>query len=432
MVLVKTPETLSEVDQRLIAALQCQGRLTAERAGEVLGLSTRSVHRRWSALINDGTVRVLAARPRSRSMGAMMLRIRVLRGKVDMIAAALAKRDDIPFIDVSAGGDEISAVLMSGSGPDNRLVFQQLPATGSVTSVTAHTVLHVFSTAADWRLDVLTTAERAALSLPAPDPSTEPGRPLDATDEAIAAVLEEDGRLPAATIAARTGQPESTVRRRLAALFARRRLRTQVVVDARRLGLGVDANIWIEVPPDRLDETGRRWPVIRPYTELWPPPAPRTSVSPSGSGTRRTSTATYTAVSGQGAYRDGRPVEPSRKTDLSLCLIGTSQPPTISSDPRATAGAGRSLSAVLPFAGAVRNLGPTSWQVADTAAGRMDAFWEFGLDDSNLLGGALVAAEAGILVTDTEGRPWRAGAGSFLAAPAALHQRLVKILNVRS
>jgi DNA-binding Lrp family transcriptional regulator len=249
------PEPLSDLDRRLVAALQCDGRLTAERAAEVLGLSVRAVHRRWSALLNDGTVRVLAARPPDRSTGAMLLRIRVLRGRLDVITSALAERDDIPFIDVSAGGDEISAVLLAGSEPDNRLVFQQLPATGSVTSVSAHTVLHVFSGAGDWRLDVLSRAEREALT-PGAAPAVR-SRPADATDDALIAALEEDGRLPAAAIAARTGHPESTVRRRLAALFAQRRITTQVVVDPRRLGLYVDANIAIEVPPDRLDETGR-------------------------------------------------------------------------------------------------------------------------------------------------------------------------------
>jgi hypothetical protein len=32
------------------------------------------------------------------------------------------------------------------------------------------------------------------------------------------------------------------------------------------------------------------------------------------------------------------------------------------------------------------------------------------------------------VVTDTDGRPWQAASDSFLAAPAALHARLVKLL----
>lgn len=43
--------------------------------------------------------------------------------------------------------------------------------------------------------------------------------------------------------------------------------------------------------------------------------------------------------------------------------------------------AGHSLSALLPRVGAVRNLGPTSWQLADTAAGCIDAFWQAYHDD---------------------------------------------------
>ncbi|QIQ01192.1 inositol monophosphatase family protein [Streptomyces liangshanensis] len=138
---------------------------------------------------------------------------------------------------------------------------------------------------------------------------------------------------------------------------------------------------------------------------------------------------TVTALAGHGAFRDGVPLRPSLKTDLTLALLGTSQPPLVASQPSAVREAGRSLSAVLPHVGAVRNLGPTSWQVADTAAGRLDAFWEYGTDDTNLVGGALVAAEAGLRVTDLGGRPWSIGATSFLAAPAQLHGRLLDLLE---
>jgi DNA-binding Lrp family transcriptional regulator len=247
-------EPLDDRDKRLIAALQCDGRLTAERAAAVLGLSTRAVHRRWAALLSDGAVRVLAARPQAGLVGVMVLRIRVLRGELDAVTAALAARADVPVLDVSAGGDEISAILLGG-GPRNRLVFQQLPATSAVTSVDAQTILHVFSDASDWRLDVLTDAERAELT-----PVVEavvPPRPLDEVDEQIIDALSVDGRLPAAAISARTGHPESTVRRRLASLFAQRRVLTQAVVDPQRLGLAVDATISLQVPPDRLDAAGR-------------------------------------------------------------------------------------------------------------------------------------------------------------------------------
>ncbi|MFE9098585.1 inositol monophosphatase family protein [Streptomyces sp. NPDC007264] len=140
---------------------------------------------------------------------------------------------------------------------------------------------------------------------------------------------------------------------------------------------------------------------------------------------------TYLAALGGGATRNGRPIAPSPKSDPAVALVATSQPPFLTRLPRAADEAGASLAAVLPCVGAVRNLGPTSWQIADTAAGRLDGFWEFGPDDANLLPAALVAREAGALVTDAEGRPWTAGADSFLAAPAGLHPHLVAALGRR-
>ncbi|MFD9724367.1 AsnC family transcriptional regulator [Streptomyces sp. NPDC059072] len=244
-------------DQRLIAALQCDGRLTAERAAEVLGLNTRVVHRRLAALLGSGTVRVCARTGGAPYPPAMLLRISVLRGKAETVARALAERDDIPFVDLSASGDEIGAILIAEPGTPNRLVFRQLPATGSVVSVDAQTVLHVFEggTAADWRLDVLTPAERTALTPPRlRDPADTPDR----TDRAILAALAGDGRAAASVVARRTGGAESTVRRRLASLRERGLLLTEVHVDARRLGLPIDANLRMRVPPGELDALGRR------------------------------------------------------------------------------------------------------------------------------------------------------------------------------
>ncbi|MGK5640609.1 inositol monophosphatase family protein [Streptomyces sp. URMC 126] len=137
---------------------------------------------------------------------------------------------------------------------------------------------------------------------------------------------------------------------------------------------------------------------------------------------------TYTAVAGGGAHRDGVPVVPADGGELAAAVVVTAQPPFPAGRPEAVAAAGRGLSAVLPAVAAVRHLGPVSWQIADVAAGRLDAFWEYGRDDANLLAGALIAREAGALVTDLAGRPWRAGAESILVAPEALHGELLALL----
>lgn len=259
---------LSLVDQRLVAALQLDGRLAAERTAHVLGLSAATVRRRLQALSAEGTVRVVispVARPRNGgSAGALSLRIRVLRGKLDPIVAALAAREDIPFIDVTTSGDEIFAIARTEPGSRDPLVFRQLPSTQAVTSLEAATVLHVFRVTSEWRHQVLTAPEHAALSTPDPLPeataSDSPGPygvDTDALEQTLLDALTSDARLTAAALADRTGHPESTVRRRLSQLSAQGRLITQVLVDPRRLGLFIDAKLLLQVAPDQLSAAGQ-------------------------------------------------------------------------------------------------------------------------------------------------------------------------------
>ncbi|MET7387027.1 Lrp/AsnC family transcriptional regulator [Streptomyces sp. NPDC005529] len=265
---VSADSVLSPIDQRLVAALQWDGRLTAERAAQVLGLSPATVRRRLHSLTADGTVRVVVspvARPRDGgSAGALFLRIRVLRGKLDTIVAALAAREDIPFIDVTTTGDEIFAVARTEPGSRDPLVFRQLPSTQAVTSLESATILHVFRLTSEWRHAVLTPAERAALSPaepgPGPTPAGSPGPygvDTDPLEQSLLDALTPDARVSAAALAARTGHPETTVRRRVAQLALQGRLVTQVLIDPRRIGLPIEAKLLLHVAPDHLAAAGQ-------------------------------------------------------------------------------------------------------------------------------------------------------------------------------
>ncbi|MFE2105260.1 inositol monophosphatase family protein [Kitasatospora sp. NPDC059463] len=138
--------------------------------------------------------------------------------------------------------------------------------------------------------------------------------------------------------------------------------------------------------------------------------------------------ATYRAVRGGGAELDGRPIAAVER-ELAATVAGTSQPPLVSRDPVALRRAGASLSAMAGAVPAVRNLGPTSLQVAQVGSGHLGLFWEFGPDAPNLLPGALIAAEAGATVTDAAGAAWTPVAGGFLAAAPGLHARALPLLR---
>jgi myo-inositol-1(or 4)-monophosphatase len=133
---------------------------------------------------------------------------------------------------------------------------------------------------------------------------------------------------------------------------------------------------------------------------------------------------TFTAEAGHGAALNGKPIQPSAKQDLSIALLTASHPPFTAQPVES----GQALTAVLATGAAIRNLGPTSWQIADAGAGRVDAFWQYGIDDTNLLGGALIAQGAGAIVTGTSGAPWKPGSPSSLAAAPGLHAELIRAL----
>ncbi|MFF3067188.1 Lrp/AsnC family transcriptional regulator [Kitasatospora sp. NPDC057936] len=251
------PDTaLDLLDRRLVCALQVDGRAETGRIAEVLGVSARTVTRRLARLRGAGVLRVVRMPDvEDAAVGALLLRVRVLRGTVDAIAKALADRPDVPFVDVMLGGQEIGAVMLSDAGGRDRLLYGQLPATAAVTETTTHAVLHAYADAGQWQAGYLDADEAAALARPvAPRPRTPP--PSDELDHALLARLTEDARQSHAALAEAVGAPESTVRRRLHRLDESGLLRTHATVDPRLLGLAVDANLWLDVPPGRLAETG--------------------------------------------------------------------------------------------------------------------------------------------------------------------------------
>jgi len=126
----------------------------------------------------------------------------------------------------------------------------------------------------------------------------------------------------------------------------------------------------------------------------------------------------WTAVAGQGAYRDGRRLSGSAVSELSQALLATG----FGYDRARRAHQARVVADLLPEVRDIRRLGAASIDLCMAADGRIDAFYEKGLAPWDLAAGGLVAREAGLRVTGLGGVP--AGASMVLAAPPAIHQAL--------
>jgi myo-inositol-1(or 4)-monophosphatase len=82
---------------------------------------------------------------------------------------------------------------------------------------------------------------------------------------------------------------------------------------------------------------------------------------------------------------------------------------------------------LLPRVRDLRRIGTASLDLCSVAAGRVDAYYERGLNPWDFAAGALVAAEAGAVVTDFAGAP--AGGHGLLAASRDLHPELLRALR---
>lgn len=137
---------------------------------------------------------------------------------------------------------------------------------------------------------------------------------------------------------------------------------------------------------------------------------------------------TYTALAGGGAHLDDRPLRVSETADLGLSLVATSQARP-DEDESVVRRVGSSITAMLFDALVVRTAVPATLHLANVAAGRIDAFWQFAGARADLLPGALLVTEAGGRISDVEGRPWTPASDSFLATAPGIHAEAVATLS---
>jgi myo-inositol-1(or 4)-monophosphatase len=128
--------------------------------------------------------------------------------------------------------------------------------------------------------------------------------------------------------------------------------------------------------------------------------------------------ASWTAVRGRGAHRDGRRLSGSGADDLGRALVATG----FGYLPRRRTHQARVLAGLIAGVGDIRRFGAAAFDLCLAAEGAVDAFYEKGLNYWDFAAGALIATEAGLRVSGIDGGP--PDPGFLLAAPPAIHEEL--------
>jgi myo-inositol-1(or 4)-monophosphatase len=130
----------------------------------------------------------------------------------------------------------------------------------------------------------------------------------------------------------------------------------------------------------------------------------------------------WTATRGGGAWRGSTRLAGSTVTELGRALIGTG----FGYDSARRAHQAGVLPVLLARVRDIRRFGAASLDLCFAAEGRFDAYFEKGLAAWDRAAGALVATEAGLLVTGLRGAP--PGPDLVLAAPPGLYPELHDLL----
>jgi myo-inositol-1(or 4)-monophosphatase len=133
----------------------------------------------------------------------------------------------------------------------------------------------------------------------------------------------------------------------------------------------------------------------------------------------------FTALKGQGAHLNGRPISVSKTSRLIRSLLVTGFPYDIDKRPDEILGYFRKMSLA---AQGVRRDGSAALDLCYLAMGRFDGYWELGLKPWDTAAGMLIVREAGGRVTNFTGTPFVPEMQEILATNGRVHGEMTELL----
>ncbi len=250
---------LDALDQRIVAAMQVDGRASWREIAQLVGSSESTVARRAKALTAAGVIRSTATLdPIKCGLGyPVLLQLRCTPSKGHEVARILAARPDVRFVTIVTGPfDVVAEVIVPSKNHLARFLFEEVAQIDGVIHTSTETVLRNFKTAYDWSRGLL-----PGRVLPQPPLGYEPfdAKPvdLDELDIKLSEQLREDGRAGYPQLAAALNITESMARRRVEAMVNNGALYPLTLVNPQLLGFDVELFVWLQVDLSKLEEVAR-------------------------------------------------------------------------------------------------------------------------------------------------------------------------------
>ncbi len=134
----------------------------------------------------------------------------------------------------------------------------------------------------------------------------------------------------------------------------------------------------------------------------------------------------YTAERGRGAFLNDRRLRVAGRTELPEMALGTGLPFIGKGD---HGRALKELRYIMPEVAAIRRCGAAALDLAWTASGRLDGYWEHGLNSWDIAAGILMVREAGGYVSDTSGKDKVLETGGVVAGNEFAHKHILNLIK---
>lgn len=134
----------------------------------------------------------------------------------------------------------------------------------------------------------------------------------------------------------------------------------------------------------------------------------------------------FAAISGEGSELCEQKISVSNTENIADSLLATGFPYDISPNSE------NNLDWFVRFSYAsqgIRRIGSAALDLAYTACGRFDGFWELKLKPWDMSAGALIVKQAGGVVTDFDNKPWQISSDRIVAANPQVHQQMISLIK---
>jgi myo-inositol-1(or 4)-monophosphatase len=136
----------------------------------------------------------------------------------------------------------------------------------------------------------------------------------------------------------------------------------------------------------------------------------------------------FSAVAGKGAELNGKSIRASSTASVYDSLLATGFPYNFDETIEPVM---KRFTVCQDASQGVRRLGSAALDICYVACGRFDGYWEQNLKPGDMAAGAIIAAEAGAVITNFSNQPFSIDQKEILVTNGKIHQEMLSLLDLK-